>query len=242
MAILGTPREATATKEEIKAELEEQGLVQIDVGSNITFVTESVARELEEEYSGASPEQLQALVPALTRIEQEEIELPGKITSTELMTAGFPPIVEEVIVEGIISGVEYLAGEFLETQVDKLLGEGETMGTEIITRNGDIFVDGVGLGGPGIKEPPAGLVSKTWKQRFDSPRGDTMVQYWILIDGRRLTYNYRTGRYKIWRPKKPIVLSRNPRLPQLLKAAKIVDNLFLKVDKRMKKYKSRTRR
>lgn len=97
-------------------------------------------------------------------------------------------------------------------------------GTTAMTKlNGDYLFRGVVLQGPGLKEPHPGLVSKHWTQRFDSPRGDVKVEYWILIDGRRLSYNHKTGRYHLWRQPRMAVIGKN--LPSHKQITRLRHNL-----------------
>ena len=82
--------------------------------------------------------------------------------------------------------------------------------------NGKVSIGGVPLGGPGLAEPPANMVAKEWKIRFDSKQGDFNVQYYQLIDGRMMSYNQRTKRWHIWRPKKMVVIGKKLPSHQML--------------------------
>lgn len=73
---------------------------------------------------------------------------------------------------------------------------------------GKQMIGPVPLGGPGLPEPPAGMVAKEWKIRFDSKQGDFNVQYYQLRNGRMVTYNQRTGQYKTWKPYKMVVIGK----------------------------------
>lgn len=112
--------------------------------------------------------------------------------------------------EAISGFVGQAASEFVSGTMlggDKLMSNGT--GTALVPVNGDFMLGGVYLQGPGVKEPPPAMVAKHWTQRFDSPRGDTKVEYWILVNGTWVSYNHRTGRYKKWRPQKMAVIGKN---------------------------------
>lgn len=121
-------------------------------------------------------------------------------------------------------------------------GEGVDMAdgsTAITVSGGMAAIDGVVLQGPGVKEPYPGMIAKSWTIRFDSKQGDFKVQYWRLIDGRVLSHNQRTGIYHIWRPKKHLVLTSSPRIGQLVKAARLINRLTVKSDKKLKRVNKR---
>ena len=88
--------------------------------------------------------------------------------------------------------------------------------------------------GPGEPEPIASMVKRYWSTTYNNfyllnyPRN--IVIYW----------SRKTQAWGWYRIQVPIVLSRSPRLKDLLTAAKVVDNHFIKVESRMKKYKART--
>ena len=97
-------------------------------------------------------------------------------------------------------------------------------------------IQGVSFGGPGVPEPPAGMVAKTWKTKaFSYSKGEYWVYFWKLLDGRILCWNEARREAKIWKPKKNMVLSQNPRLPDLLKFTKKANSLLFKLDKQADK-------
>lgn len=98
---------------------------------------------------------------------------------------------------------------------------------------GQTFVDNVPLGGPGLAEPPARMIAKEW--------GTPGARFYRLLDGRILVYSFKRRRWKAYRPQRPLVLYRNPRVRTLVKAAKRVDNLMLTFNRRLGKYRSRVR-
>ncbi len=100
---------------------------------------------------------------------------------------------------------------------------------------------GVPLGGPGLAEPPAGWVAKEWHIQLNSKSGSFQLQFYRLIDGRVMCYNQRTKGWKIWKPSKPMVISRNPKIKQLIAADKFTDNLVKKLGARVH-YKTVKRR
>jgi hypothetical protein len=115
-------------------------------------------------------------------------------------------------------------------------GSGMTTGMSADTYSqavtGGTNVAGVPFGGPGVPEPPAGMVAKTWKTKaFSHTAGEYWVYFWKLIDGRVLCWNAAKREAKMWKPKKNMVLSSNPRLPDLLRFSKKANRLLFKLDK-----------
>lgn len=115
-------------------------------------------------------------------------------------------------------------------------GSGMTTGQSADTYSqavtGGTTVAGVPFGGPGVPEPPAGMVAKTWKTKaFSHTAGEYWVYFWKLIDGRVLCWNAAKREAKMWKPKKNMVLSSNPRLPDLLRFSKKANRLLFKLDK-----------
>jgi len=89
----------------------------------------------------------------------------------------------------------------------QLLGLGEgggLFGTNVLGGNGG-FIPGtmIPLGGPGLPEPPAGMVAKEWSTGT--------AQFYMLIDGRIAVYSKKKRRWKVYRPEKMAVISK--RLP-----------------------------
>jgi hypothetical protein len=73
----------------------------------------------------------------------------------------------------------------------------------------------VELGGPGLAEPTA---LRQWVA------GGT--QFYKLADGRMASYGRASKRWRVWRPQKMLVLSRNPRVKNLLTADKRLHKLM----------------
>lgn len=97
-------------------------------------------------------------------------------------------------------------------------------------------LQGVPFGGPGVPEPPAGMVSKAWKTKsFSNAVGEYWVYHWSLLDGRRLTWNAAKKQAKIWRPGKNITLGPKPRVKDLIRINKQVDRLNRGLKKQLKR-------
>jgi len=110
--------------------------------------------------------------------------------------------------------------EWAANQVDRLIpgtsneGESDMAGSQVVSMT-DLGI--VGLQ-PGVPEPPAGLVAKEWRMLVDSQKyGAFTMFYWKLIDGRIVSYHSPTHTFKVWKPKKMIVLSPDPRMSQIKK-------------------------
>jgi len=85
------------------------------------------------------------------------------------------------------------------------------------------------LGGPGAPEPPAALIAKEWSTGT--------ARFYMLIDG-RICCRKKNGVWKIWRPKKHIVLPRGTTtLAQAVKAQVYLDRMWRTVAKRTKALK-----
>ena len=94
----------------------------------------------------------------------------------------------------------------------------------------------VPFGGPGVPEPPAGMVAKQWKTKaFSSTKGEYWVYFFKLIDGRIICWNEAKREAKMWKPKKNMVLSNNPRLPDLLRFSKKANKMLFKLDRQADK-------
>lgn len=94
-----------------------------------------------------------------------------------------------------------------------------------IRGDGDMTMTNAGTSilqpGGGVPEPPAALVAKAWKTKAFATTppavGEYWVYFWRLTDGRMVSWNERKNEAKVWRPKKHIVLSSNPRMSQIRK-------------------------
>lgn len=92
---------------------------------------------------------------------------------------------------------------------------------------------GVPLVGPGVPEPPNSMVKSRWETRvYDNQLGYVKMNFYALTDGRVAMYHNYKKYWKIWRPKKNIVLSSNPRLRDLRKFER-VHNRFQKIMKKL---------
>ena len=80
------------------------------------------------------------------------------------------------------------------------------------------------LGGPGLAEPPANMVVKEWRANG--------AQFYKLLDGRIAVYSTRKGRWKVYRPARNLVISRNPKVRDLLSVSGKVDKLMKSLAKK----------
>ena len=145
------------------------------------------------------------------------------------------------IIGGLIGGG---VGEAVSgiSQLPDITGIG---GAQVSNGNGvDLWghagtLDGVPVGGPGVPEPPSGMVAKQWKTKaFSKVVGEYWVYFFRLLDGRIMCYNGAKRSWKIWRPKKPIVLYRGSvTLSQAVRAQTMLDKLWKRVAKRTKALK-----
>ncbi len=107
-----------------------------------------------------------------------------------------------------------------------------------VVRNGG----GVPVGGPGVPEPPAAMVSKHWQITAYSPKaaflglgGSFNVHFFALVDGRVMSFNPLKNQWKMWRPKKPIVLYRGKiTLSKAIHVQKMLDRVWKGVAKNTK--------
>lgn len=80
---------------------------------------------------------------------------------------------------------------------------------------------GLGEGVPGL---PAGAIAKTWHTGT--------ARFYLLKDG-RIAVQRKNGTWKVYRPKKHIVVPANPRIGTLLAADKRVDRLMRGISRRI---------
>ncbi|GAI21636.1 unnamed protein product [marine sediment metagenome] len=100
------------------------------------------------------------------------------------------------------------------------------------------IVNGVPISGPGVPEPPRVLVAKQWSIAVRSETyGTFRVFFFKLIDGRIMCYNPSTKSWKIWRPKKHIVISRDPRMSTIRKLERTYDKVIRKLARKSKALK-----
>ena len=111
-------------------------------------------------------------------------------------------------------------------------GESATPGTGVAIGHEGV-VNGIPVGGPGVPEPPKQWIAKEWNVKVDSKQHGTFRMYYFsLIDGRQMSYHSPTKTWKIWKPKKHIVISSNPRVKMLSK----LNRLNKRVEKMLKPY------
>lgn len=80
----------------------------------------------------------------------------------------------------------------------------------------------VPLVGPGVPEPPNSMVKARWESKvYDNKLGYIKLNFYALVDGRIMMYHNTKKYWKIWRPKKSVVISSNPRLSHLKKLARL---------------------
>ncbi len=120
--------------------------------------------------------------------------------------------------------------------VGGVINGGDTgMSTQLSTTG----LGGIQLGGPGLAEPSSKIVVKEWRANNCQ---FYLVQPSFSKSSRRiLCYNRTTGVWTGWKPKKHIVVSANPRVGTLISAAKRIDNQMLRFDRRLGKFRTRTR-
>lgn len=105
-----------------------------------------------------------------------------------------------------------------------------TAGTQVGTA-------GIPVGGIGVAEPPAGMVAKQWKiLTHSNTTGNYYIYFFKLLDGRIMCYNPPKG-WKIWRPKKNMVISSNPRISMIKKLDRVYWKTMRTVAKKTKMLK-----
>lgn len=138
---------------------------------------------------------------------------------------------------GLGSTATALISQFLPGgTISKIGGKNMTMttGSSVDVASGGLLQEG--FMGIGVPEPPAAMVSKAWKTKsFSNTAGEYWVYHWILVDGRRVTWNEAKKQAKIWRPRKNIVLGYKPRVKDLIRANKHINRLNKSVKKQLAK-------
>jgi len=162
---------------------------------------------------------------------------------TEVLEAGFPlaPIIAGI--GGAIGGMVgipdvAISGAATAISAAQAVGPVEDYGgidDMAMVRNGGM----VPVSGPGVPEPPREMVAKQWKTKaFSKTAGEYWVYFFKLIDGRIMCYNAAKGSWKMWRPKKPIVLYRGKvTLSQAVRTQRMLDKLWKTVAKKTKALK-----
>jgi len=139
---------------------------------------------------------------------------------TQVSTNGFPPAAAGMALMGLNG---YQTGPTHADVIPQQLG----------------MVDHVPVSGPGVPEPPRQMVAKQWSVAVHSNTyGTFRLFYFRLLDGRIMMYNPAVKGWKIWRPKKPIVLYRGSiTLSQAVRAQKMLDRLWKTAAKKTKALK-----
>lgn len=91
----------------------------------------------------------------------------------------------------------------------------------------------VTVGGPGVPEPTNVTVVKQWSIVANSQvlNQTWRVYFFKLADGRTMCYNPMKKEWKIWKAKKSIVISSNPRVGDIRKAERAVQGAEKKLAK-----------
>jgi len=146
------------------------------------------------------------------------------------------------LIGGLWSGFSEMKELFSGTPAATLSGSESTLdggnlmasGTDMVNINGGTTVGGVSFGGPGVPEPPASQVSKSWKTKaFSKAAGEYWVYFWKLTDGRIISWNASKRQAKMWRPKKPIVMYKGSiTLSQAVRTQQMRDKMWKMVAKK----------
>lgn len=80
--------------------------------------------------------------------------------------------------------------------------------------------------------PPDNIIAYSWVTNKYAPE-DEQIRFFRLING-KIAVRRKNGVWKMWTPKKMIVLSSNPRLGQFNRASKKIITLSKKLDKNFK--------
>jgi hypothetical protein len=107
-------------------------------------------------------------------------------------------------------------------------------------------VGGISVGGPGVPEPPTGMVAKQWSVAVHSNTyGTFRIYYFRLLDGRTMCYNPAKRQWHIWRPHRNLVVGKTVSIRQakrmvskLQQIRKVADAVFpVQHSKKVKKKK-----
>ena len=165
--------------------------------------------------------------------------LPGVEATLPIMGAGMNPLLGA----GITAALGWIGSELMPGNLLPIGGGGGMGNAPILTGGGGGNGGGgsaamVPLVGPGVKEPPNDMVKKRWETRvYDNELGYIKLNFYALVDGRIMMYHNYRKYWKIWRPKKMVVLSSNPRLSHLRK----LDRVYKRTQKMVKKYAPKVR-
>jgi len=215
-------------------------------------------RELYEQLGKPAPRHYDETVPGqvtVTSYAKPEVSRTYEEPVGEPLTfspATLQPVVDYGIKEagfgGLLAGIGGAIGGLLNIPEPAIAGattaiqayeagkEPQNGGKDMaMVRNGGY----VPVSGPGVPEPPREMVAKQWKVKsFSKTAGEYWIYFFQLIDGRIMCYNGAKNSWKMWRPKKPIVLYRGSvTLSQAVKAQSMLDKLWRRVAKRTKALK-----
>lgn len=140
----------------------------------------------------------------------------------------------------LVGGVEgYLSSGWLGAVLGAVTGSGLLDKEATGMTYGSTGAAGmVPYGGPGVPEPAAGLVARQWKTKaFANDVGEYWVYFFRLIDGRIMCWNERRQEMKIWRPKKNIVISSDPRISSIVKLERTYNRVIRRLAKKSKALK-----
>ena len=126
------------------------------------------------------------------------------------------------------AGAGYLTGELMEGGVEGLAPANYLPTTTLpFTPSG-----------PGVPEPPQAMVAKQWVILVHANDiGNYYIYFFKLLDGRITMYNPRLQEWKIWRPKKNIVISSDPRISMINKLERTYNKVIRKLAKKSKALK-----
>ena len=118
-----------------------------------------------------------------------------------------------------------------------------TGGGSVVTTAGETGIGpgNVPISGPGVPEPPRAMVAKQWVTKvYANDIGSYFVYFFKLIDGRIMSYNARLREWKIWRPKKNIVISSDPRISGIMKLERVYNKVIRRLAAKSKGLKLQT--
>ena len=163
-------------------------------------------------------------------VSREDINVTYPVnTSPEPPYTGYTPQVMEAGVGALLPWLLKAVGGILPTSWSGLLGGaaagvGLGMLADGSNNNQSIVGGNIPLSGPGLPEPPNWMVAKQWKVNN--------AQFYKLIDGRIAVYSFKRRTWKVYRPAKHIVIPRDPKASQLIRADKKIDTLMTRLAKR----------
>lgn len=168
-----------------------------------------------------------------------ETTLAQALKGQDVMEAGFGVL--PLLALGAVALAPHVEGV-----LGTILGVGGEVGQRMITeRGGDMSngavmtgVGGVPISGPGVPEPPRYMVARQWNiVTHSDEHGTFRVYFFKLIDGRIMCYNPAKNEWKIWRPKKHIVISRDPRMSTIRKLERTYNSVIRKLARKSKALK-----